>query len=65
MKTTSRTVAPGTQIDLFQGKAAMREQEDKKDEKFGTKFSQQIMFSTKSHIEPCSALMVCTWCLGP
>ena len=41
MKTTSRTVAPGTQIDLFQGKATMSEQEDKKDEKFGT----------KSHIE--------------
>ena len=61
MKTTSRTVAPGTQIDLFQGKAAMREQEDKKDKKF----SWQIMFSTKSHIEPCSALMVCTCCLGP
>ena len=52
MKTTSRTVAPGTQIDLFQGKAAMREQEDRKDEKFGTKFSRQIMFSTKSTSSP-------------
>ena len=44
-----RTVyIPGTQIDLFRGKAAIREQDD---EKYPTHMGKQIRFGAKSHVE--------------
>ena len=39
---------PGTQIDLFRGKAAIREQDD---EKYPTHMGKQIRFGAKSHVE--------------
>ncbi|VDD89368.1 unnamed protein product [Enterobius vermicularis] len=39
---------PGTQIDLFRGKAAVREQED---ERYPTQMARQIRFSMKSYPE--------------
>jgi WD40 repeat-containing protein SMU1 len=41
---------PGTEIDLFRGKAAMREQED---ERYPTMMARQIKFGAKSYPESC------------
>lgn len=41
---------PGTQIDLFRGKAAVREQED---ERYPTIMARSIKFNTANHPESC------------